>query len=350
MVISLRARPLAEVIEFLNPLAEPQPRADLAMARTSTGATPLWLKDQRNRYWAEHLKEIRSLYLQINTMLDKDGETMEQFFDRVLAMADAEKVERMIIDIRQNNGGNHLALPLIHGLIRRPTLNQKGKLFVIIGRGTISAGQNLATLLEIHTNAVFVGEPTASRPNQYGSLGTFTLPNSKIFGWHSRLFIQDSDPSDYRPWLQPEIAASLSSQDYHLNRDPAMDAILSYQNLPPLSDTLEAAYASGGIAAVLDQYRSLAPRYKATGRNTERDLNRLGYRLVAKGKQPDAIAVFALNASEHPNSYNVHDSLGDAYLRSGNRAAGLKSYERSVELNPENEHAKRLIAAAALDR
>jgi len=169
--ISLKARPLGEVIEFLNPLTDPQPRVGLTTALT--GPTPLWLKDQRNRYWFEYLKEDRSLYLQINTMLDKEGETMEQFYDRALSAADSEKVERLIIDIRQNNGGNHLAVPLIHGLIRRPHLNQRGKLFVIIGRGTVSAGQNLATLLEIHTNALFVGEPTASRPNQYGVVGTF---------------------------------------------------------------------------------------------------------------------------------------------------------------------------------
>ena len=346
--ISLKASPLGEVIEFLNPLTDPQPRVGLTTALT--GPTPLWLKDQRNRYWFEYLKEDRSLYLQINTMLDKEGETMEQFYDRALSAADSEKVERLIIDIRQNNGGNHLALPLIHGLIRRPHLNQKGKLFVIIGRGTVSAGQNLATLLEIHTNALFVGEPTSSRPNQYGVVGTFSLPNSKIFVWHSRFFIQDSNPGDFRPCLEPDIAAPLTSQDYLSHRDPAINAILSYRALPPLMDTLETTYANGGIAKVMDQYRELATRYKETGRSTERDLNRLGYRLLAKGKQQDAIAVFELNVREHPKSFNVYDSLGDAYLRAGNRVAGLKNYERSVELNPENEYAKRLLAAEAVNQ
>lgn len=229
-------------------------------------------------------------------------------------------------------------------------MNQKGKLFVIIGRGTISAGQNLAILLEIHTNAVFIGEPTASRPNQYGSLGTLTLPNSKIFVWHARAFIQDSDPGDYRPSLEPDVAAPLSSQDYHLNRDPAINAILSYKVLQSLAEALEATYASGSITAVMEQYRTLAPRYTAVGRSTERDLNRLGYRLLAKGKLQDAIAVFELNVREHQLSYNVYDSLGDAYLRAGNRLAGLKGYQRSLELNPENDHARRVLATAALDR
>lgn len=46
-----------------------------------------------------------------------------------------------------------------------PRINWRGALFVIIGRNTFSAAQNSATLLDRHTHAVFVGEPTGSRPS-----------------------------------------------------------------------------------------------------------------------------------------------------------------------------------------
>jgi tetratricopeptide (TPR) repeat protein len=167
--------------------------------------------------------------------------------------------------------------------------------------------------------------------------------------WHSRLLIQDSDPGDYRPWHPPDIAAPLTSADYLNGRDPALEAILAFRPLPPLADSLDAAYSGGGLSALREAYRVLAPRYPATGRSTEGDLNRLGYLLLGRGKREDAIAVFELNVREHPGSYNVYDSLGDAYLRAGNRAAGLDNYRRSVELNPGNEHAKRVLAAAALE-
>ena len=347
--VTLSARPLPELSDYLNPLAEPPPRPNVAFARRSEPA-PLWLRDQRNRYWLTYLPETRSLYLQINVMLDKPEESLEQFFARALALADSLGPERFIIDIRQNNGGNNVALPLVHGLIRRPALNREGTLFVVIGFGTVSAGQHLATMLDLHTNAVFVGEPTASRPNHYGVVGAFSLPRSRVFVWYSRLLVQDSDPGDYRPWQPPDIAAALTSADYLRGGDPALEAILAFRPLPPLADSLDAAYSRGGLAAMREAYRAMATRYRETGRSTERDLNRMGYMLLGRGKRKDAIAVFELNVQEHPSSFNVYDSVGDAYLRSGNRAAGLASYRRSVELNPGNEHAKRVLAAAVLDR
>jgi hypothetical protein len=54
--------------------------------------------------------------------------------------------------------------PLIHRLIRCDTINQWGKLFVVIGRRTFSAAMNLAVDLERHTRALFVGEPTGGAP------------------------------------------------------------------------------------------------------------------------------------------------------------------------------------------
>ena len=347
--ITLTPRPLPAILDYLNPLMDPAPRPDVAFAPAAS-EEPMWLKDQRSRFWAEYLPGTRSLYLQINAMLDKPGESIRSFFDRTLSLADSLQPDRLIVDIRQNNGGNHLALPLIHGIIRRPALDQEGKLFVVIGRGTVSAGQNLATLLDLHTRAVFVGEPTASRPNHYGVVGTFSLPHSRIFVWHARLLVQDSDPGDYRAWLAPDVSAPLTSYQYFAGRDSALEAILAYQPLPPLADTLDAAHRSGGLASALSLYRTLAPRYRAAGRSTEADLNTLGYRLLGRRGLADAVAVFELNAWEHPGAFNVYDSLGDAYLRAGQREAGLASYRRSVELNPENEHARRVLAAAALER
>jgi hypothetical protein len=48
---------------------------------------------------------------------------------------------------------------------RLPAINRRGSLYVIIGRMTCSAAQNIATMLQQHTNATFVGEPSGSPPN-----------------------------------------------------------------------------------------------------------------------------------------------------------------------------------------
>jgi cytochrome c-type biogenesis protein CcmH/NrfG len=50
----------------------------------------------------------------------------------------------------------------------------------------------------------------------------------------------------------------------------------------------------------------------------------------------DAIEVFKLNVEDHPQSFNVYDSLGEAYAVNGDKELAVKNYARSVELNPNN--------------
>ena len=60
--------------------------------------------------------------------------------------------------------------------MRCDAVDRDGHLFVLIGRRTFSAAMNCASLLELHSKATFVGEPTGSRPNFVGESTYFTLP------------------------------------------------------------------------------------------------------------------------------------------------------------------------------
>ncbi|WP_373016053.1 serine hydrolase [Mucilaginibacter sp.] len=77
----------------------------------------------------------------------------------------------------------------------------------------------------------------------------------------------------------------------------------------------------------------------------ESELNTLGYYLLRSGHEQDAIKIFSLNTITYPGSFNAYDSLGEAYLKIGDKAQGLANYKRSLELNPNNEDLKRRIAA-----
>lgn len=68
----------------------------------------------------------------------------------------------------------------------------------------------------------------------------------------------------------------------------------------------------------------------------EGELNALGYELMSAGKLPEALAVFTLNAESFPSSFNVYDSRGEAYMKSGDKAAAIRDYRKSLELNPRN--------------
>jgi tetratricopeptide (TPR) repeat protein len=318
-------------------------------ADASDGAAnpfPLWRKDPQNAYWFEYLKDSQTLYLKYNAVEDKSDEKLADFFQRVFAFIDANPVDRLNIDIRNNSGGNgYLNWPLIYSIIRSDKINQRGKLFAITGRMTFSAAGMCAVYLERHTNALFVGEPTGSSPNGYGEHGEITLPNSLIKVFVSTLYWQEADPRDRRPWIAPQLAAQLTFEDYRNNVDPAMRAILSYLPQPPLPEVVRAAVLDKdveGARRTIRKYRADPLNFYA---NFESDLNRLGYILMEQKQLEEAIQIFQLNVESYPDSANVYDSLGEAYASHGDRDLAIKSYEKSVQLNPTNQGAKE-----ALDR
>ncbi len=77
----------------------------------------------------------------------------------------------------------------------------------------------------------------------------------------------------------------------------------------------------------------------------EAALNLLGYRFLGEGHVEQAIAVFEINADAFPTSWNVSDSLGEAWLAAGDRERAAELYRRSLELNPGNANGR-----AALER
>ena len=320
---------------------------NLAWVDASDGAAnplPLWRKDPLNPYWFEYLKDSQTLYLKYNAVEDKPEEKLANFFHRVFAFIDANPVDRLVVDIRNNGGGNgYLNWPLIYGIIRSDKINQRGKLFTITGRMTFSAAGMCAVYLERHTNTLFVGEPTGSSPNGYGEHGEITLPNSSIKVYVSTLYWQEADPRDRRAWIAPQIAAELTFEDYRNNVDPALRAILNYVPQPPLSDVVLTAVLDGDVEAA----RRAIRKYRADPVNFyagfENDFNRLGYILMGQKQLEAAIQIFQLNVESYPDSANVYDSLGEAYANHGDRELAIKNYEKSVQLNPNNQGAKEAL-------
>jgi tetratricopeptide (TPR) repeat protein len=75
----------------------------------------------------------------------------------------------------------------------------------------------------------------------------------------------------------------------------------------------------------------------------EASLNGLGYLWLNTGKLADALEIFKFNVEQFPASANVYDSLGEAYMKSGEPENAIKNYQRSLELNPENTNAKKML-------
>ena len=216
---------------ILTLTAEPgQPGDDWPSARKSVGGPdPLYVRDRRTNYWFEYLPDSRTVFFQYNAVQHIPSDPLPDFCDRLFKFINEHDVARLVIDMRWNSGGNNfLNRPIVHGLIRNDKINQRGKLFVIVGRQTFSAAMNGAAEIERNTNAIFVGEPTGSSPNFVGESIPVNLPYSRMNGSISDLYWQSSVAMDYRTWISPLLYAPPSFALYASNRDPAMEAIMAY--------------------------------------------------------------------------------------------------------------------------
>jgi CubicO group peptidase (beta-lactamase class C family) len=75
----------------------------------------------------------------------------------------------------------------------------------------------------------------------------------------------------------------------------------------------------------------------------EGTLNSLGYGLLAQNKTDEAIKVFKRNVEEYPKFWNCYDSLGEAYMKAGQKELAVQNYEKSLELNPENTNGAEML-------
>jgi glyoxylase-like metal-dependent hydrolase (beta-lactamase superfamily II) len=110
------------------------------------------------------------------------------------------------------------------------------------------------------------------------------------------------------------------------------------------SDRLYALIDEGAEAEAIRQIAAdrgtASPKYYFL----EGQINFAGYRFLQEGKVPQAVALLSLNRDFFPESWNVHDSLAEALLASGETDAAIASYEKSLVLNPRNTSATDALA------
>lgn len=295
---------------------------------------PLWLKTPEDNYWFEYLEDSNTVYVQYNKVFNKEGESIAAFSNRLFEFVENNPVERFVLDIRGNEGGNgFFNMPLLLGIIKSEKINRRGHFFTIIGRGTFSAAQVLANELDRYTNTIFVGEPTGGSVHFYGDHALIELPNSKLNVAVSPTYWQTLNPNDNRLWIAPQVLTELASEDYRTNNDPAFNAILNYKSIV---EVIMPALSADNLESAIKQYRDFKSDPKTSPINTESDINSLGYHLLRSNKLGQAIEIFKLNVESYPNSANVYDSLADAYLQKGDKEQAIKNYEKALELNPHN--------------
>jgi tetratricopeptide (TPR) repeat protein len=107
----------------------------------------------------------------------------------------------------------------------------------------------------------------------------------------------------------------------------------------PLTEVLVAS----GTDEMLKTYHRLRKEEPDNWNFDENQLNMLGYQLLQRNMVEQAIEVFKLNVEIFPEASNPYDSLGEGYMTAGHKELAITNYERSLELNPDNDNAVRML-------
>lgn len=203
----------------------PSPSGWINLFDILPGTPPLYLQRTDEHYWFTFDAPKKLVYFQYNNVVDEQSEALDAFAQRLGTILASHDVEKLVIDMRWNNGGDtFLNQPLLK-MLQCAQVNRRGHLFVIIGPRTFSAGLNAADYFQRDLNAIFVSEPTGGKPNAPGDETFFTLPYSKISINFSSVYWESGWPQDARLSIAPDVYTPRTFAQYLKGDDPAMDAL-----------------------------------------------------------------------------------------------------------------------------
>ena len=324
-------------------------------------------------------KEVRILSGNIGYLDIRSFELFELARQKALsALRFVEDSDAIIIDLRNNLGGNPTMVQFlcsyffsdpVHlnsiywrrgdyteefwtmdslGIKKRPDI----PVYVLTSKRTFSGGEEFAYNLKTHKRATIIGEITAGganpgytfRINEYlnifiptgRSINPVTGTNWEGNGVKPDISIKASEALPF--------AIEKAEHTARIYREKSDDqAVLSYLRLCTVFDEMDTLIAR----AHYDSAQSVV--FQALNNAVDTDLlnewmiNDLGYRYLSKNKLSAALNLFHFNVERFPESFNVYDSLGEGYLKTGENELAIKNYKKSLKINPRNDNARYML-------
>jgi tetratricopeptide (TPR) repeat protein len=298
---------------------------------------------------------------------------------QLLAGSDA-----VIIDLRKNGGGDPNTVRLIcsyffqepthlNSLYHRSTDTTEEfwtlkdvpgqrmadvPLYILTSSYTFSGAEEFTYDMQSRKRATIIGETTGGGANPGGS-----FPVNDRFA----IFIPTGraiNPVTKGNWegtgVKPEIAIDAA---HALDTALALARSAAERRRDAMAAKERASHeaVAAGIARAKELFRqkknaegteainAALDAGRKSGVLNEEAINMMGYRYLGTAETQIAIAVLAYNVAAYPESSNVYDSLGEAYMKDGQKDLAITNYRKSLELEPKNENARQMLAKMGVD-
>jgi len=192
-------------------------------------------QDKRISYLLKYFENEKILYVKYNSCrpttkeLQKDGTfitiSFKDFQKQIFSILKQKEVDKFIFDMRFNDGGNSIYGTKFVKKLSKNKIHSDSTLYVVIGRETFSSAILNTLDFKENTKAIVVGENTGGKPNHYGEIRSFKLPNSGILVYYSTKYFKRVNVE--MNTIQPDVVIEMSFKEYKQGTDPVFEWIIN---------------------------------------------------------------------------------------------------------------------------
>jgi hypothetical protein len=207
--------------------------------RLQPESIPLGWQDQKAYFRQQYFEEDKIFFIQYNKCWSREVEeeqgsgasalfmpSFREFEKEVFQILKRQAVDKIVFDLRYNNGGHPQQGKDFIEKLHKKKIKGPGKFFLLVGRKTSSEALINAMDYLNYPGVVVVGEETGGKPNHFGKVRRFVLPESGLIVSHSTVYfpLMEEDPGS----LVPDVTALESMEIYMKGLDPAYEAVRLY--------------------------------------------------------------------------------------------------------------------------
>lgn len=200
---------------------------------------PLGLQDQKAYFRDQYFENEHLYYIQYNRCWSREVEeefgsgatalfmpSFKEFEKQALTVLRKNKIDKLVFDMRFNRGGNASQgtdfIKKLCKIVPRKTQN----IFVLVGRATFaSAIINTVDFMNC-SKVILVGEETGGKPNHFGEVNRFVLPESRLIVSYPTIYFKLLEED--QPTIEPQLLAPFSYEQYTKGIDPALEVARDY--------------------------------------------------------------------------------------------------------------------------